>query len=64
MRKGVKTGKDRPVKRQQPTVPLSLRMPRDLLARVDAMAEVEDRSRSKVVEILVREGLERRQGRR
>jgi metal-responsive CopG/Arc/MetJ family transcriptional regulator len=43
-----------------PTAQISLRLPVDLLTRLDEVADEEERSRTKVVEILVREGLERR----
>jgi metal-responsive CopG/Arc/MetJ family transcriptional regulator len=46
-----------------PTAQISLRLPVDLLTRLDEVADEEERSRTKVVEILVREALERRQER-
>jgi metal-responsive CopG/Arc/MetJ family transcriptional regulator len=64
MRKGVRTGKDTRVKRQQPTEQISIRLPIDLLAQLDQAAETEDRSRAKIVAIALREWLERRQERR
>jgi hypothetical protein len=38
--------------------PLALNLPPDLIAQVDVVAETEERSRSKMIEMLIRLGLQ------